>query len=82
MHNIFRIKSDNSMMCGLSCFAFIEFTIAGNSLLDCTNSYYPNNYKQNDKIIYKYFKDKYGKKQYKPSCWAKKLDQTRNYLLG
>ena len=33
--------------------------IAGKRLLDYTFS--PNDYEKNDKIIYKYFKDKYGK---------------------
>ena len=31
------------------------------TLLDYTNLFSPNNYKNNDKIIYKYFKDKYDK---------------------
>ena len=30
--------------------------------LDCTNLFSSNDYKKNDKIIYKYFKDKYGRK--------------------
>ena len=31
-------------------------------LLDYTNLFPPNDYKKNDKIIYKYFKDKYGRR--------------------
>ena len=34
--------------------------IAGKTL-DFTNLFSPNDYKKNDKIIYKYFKDKYGR---------------------
>ena len=34
---------------------------AGKILLDYTNLFSPNDSKKNDKIIYKYFKDKYGK---------------------
>ena len=32
--------------------------IAGKTLLDYTNLFYLNDYKKNDKIIYKYYKDK------------------------
>ena len=31
--------------------------LAGKSLLDYTNLFSPNDYKKNDKTIYKYFKD-------------------------
>ena len=34
---------------------------AGRTLLDYTNLFSLNDYKKNDKIIYKYFKDKYGR---------------------
>ena len=34
--------------------------LAGKSLLDYTNLFSPNDDKKNDKIIYKYFKAKYG----------------------
>ena len=36
--------------------------IAGKKLLDYTNLFSPNDYKKNDKIMYKYFKNKFGKK--------------------
>ena len=45
--------------------------IAGKTLLDYTNLFSPYNYKNNDKIIYKYFKEKYGKKKRK-SCFRLK----------
>ena len=32
------------------------------TLLDYTNLFSPNDYKKNDKIIYKYFKNKYGRR--------------------
>ena len=60
-HNIFRIQENESLMCGFYCIAFIEYMLAGKTLLDYTNLFSPNNYKKNDKIIYKYFKDKYVK---------------------
>ena len=40
-------------------FAFIEYTLAGKTFLDYTNLLSPNDDEKNDKIIYKYFKDKY-----------------------
>ena len=48
-------------MCGFYCIAFIEYMLAGKTLLDFTNLFAPNDYK-NDKTIYKIFKDKYGRK--------------------
>ena len=48
-------------MCGFYCIAFIEYMLAGKNLLDYTNSFSANDYKKNDKIMYKYFKDIYGK---------------------
>ena len=60
-HNIFRIKVNESIICGSYCIAFIEYMLAGKALLDYTNLFSPNDYKKNDKIIYMYFKDKYVK---------------------
>ena len=54
-HNIFKI-------CGFYYIPFIEYMIAGKTLLDYTNLFSPNDYKKNDKIIYKYFKDKYDRR--------------------
>ena len=36
-HKIFRIQDDDSVMYGLYCIAFIEYMIAGKTLLDYTN---------------------------------------------
>ena len=58
-HNIIRIQYNDSVMCGFYYIAFIECMLAGKSLLDYTNLFSPSDYKKNDKIIYKYFKDKY-----------------------
>ena len=63
-NNIFRRQSDHSVMCGFYCIAFMEYTIAWQILLDYTNLY-SNDYQKNVKIIYKYFKDKYGKRKHK-----------------
>ena len=58
----FIIKNNESIMCGFYCISFIEYMLSGEILLDYTNFFSPNDYKKNDKIIYKYFKDKYGRK--------------------
>ena len=49
-------------MCGFYCIAFIEYMLAGKNLLDYTNLFSPTDYQKNDKIVYKYFKDKYGRR--------------------
>ena len=62
-HNIFRIQDEDSIMCGFYCITFIEYILAGKALLDYTNLFSLNGYKNNDNIIYKYFKGKNGKFQ-------------------
>ena len=62
-YNIFRIQDDDFIICKFSCISYLEHTIAGNTLFDYTNFFSPNNYKKNDKTIYKYFKNKYGKRR-------------------
>ena len=61
-HNIFRIQDNESIVCGFYCITFIEYMLVGKNLLDYINLLSSNNYKKNDKIIYKYFKDKYGRR--------------------
>ena len=46
-------------MYGFYSIAFIEYMFPGKSWLDYTNLFSPNDYKRNDKIIYKNFKDIY-----------------------
>ena len=36
-HNIFRIQANNSIICRFYCIAFIEYMLAGKTLLDYTN---------------------------------------------
>ena len=61
-------------MCGFYCVAFKEYMIAVKILLDYTNLFSPSDYQKNEKIIYKYFKEKYGKKKpRKPWLYTKKL---------
>ena len=61
IHNIYRIQHNNYVMWGFYCIVFIEYMLAGKTLLDCTNLFFPNGYKKNEKIIYEYFKGKYFK---------------------
>ena len=49
-------------MCGFYCIAFIEYMVAGKTLLDFTYLFPQMAIKNNDEIIYNYFKDKYGRR--------------------
>ena len=40
----------------------VEYMTARKNLLDYANLFFPNYYKTSDKIIYRYFKDKYVKR--------------------
>ena len=53
-------------MCGIYCIAFIEYMLAGKTLLDYKNLFSPNDYKKNDEVIYKYFKGKHDKRKCRP----------------
>ena len=55
------MQDHRSIICEFYRIAFIEYMIAGKTLLDYTNLFSPNDCKKNGKIIYKYFKDKYVK---------------------
>ena len=69
-------------MCGFYCIAFKEYMIAVKILLDYNNLFSPGDYQKNDKIIYKYFKEKYGKKNLVSLDFRlKNLDETRNCLF-
>ena len=62
--------------------------IAGTTLLDYTNLFSSNDYKKNDKVIYKYFKDKYGKRKCKMksfphiTCKTKHMSSRIFYIKG
>ena len=60
-HNIFSVKHNEFIMCAFSCITFIEYMLAVKTLLDDTNLFSLNDHRKNDKIIYKYFKNKYVK---------------------
>ena len=48
-YNIFRIKSNDSVMCGFYGITFIEYMIIGKTLLDYTHLFSPNDYKRTAK---------------------------------
>ena len=43
------------------CIAFTEYMIVGKTLLYYSNLFSPIGYQKNDKITYRYFKEKSGK---------------------
>ena len=54
--NIFRIQAHNSIMCGYFCIGFIDFMLAGKSLIDFTSLFSFSDFKKNDYIISRFFK--------------------------
>ena len=55
--NIFRLQAYDLIMCGYFCIGFIDVMLDGKSLIDFTNLFSPQNFKENDKIITKLFKN-------------------------
>ena len=56
--DIFRIQSNNSIMCGHFSFGFIDFMFVGKSLIDFTSLFSPCDFEKNDNIFLSYFKNK------------------------
>ena len=55
--NIYRVQGNNSLMCSYFCIGFIDFMLAGKTLIDYTNLFSPHDFNKNDSIILSYFKD-------------------------
>ena len=55
--NIFRVQASNSIMRGYFCIGFIDFVLAGKTLVDFTSLFPPYDFEKNDGIILSYFKD-------------------------
>ena len=55
--NIFRIQAYDSIMCGYFCIEFINYILKGKTLLDYINLFSPNDFKKNDRLIKKIFKN-------------------------
>ena len=55
--NIFRLQAYDSIMCGYFCIEFINYMLKGKTLLDFTNLFSPNDFKKNDQVIKRIFKN-------------------------
>ena len=55
--NIFRIQAYDSIMCGYFCIESINYILKGKTLLDYTNLFTPNDFKTNDRVIKRIFKN-------------------------
>ena len=55
--NIFRIQAYDSIMCWYFCIEFINYMLKGKMLLDYTNLFSPNDFKKNDRVIKRIFKN-------------------------
>ena len=54
---MFRIQAYDSIMCGYFCIEFINYMLKGKTVLDCTNLFFPNDFKKNDRVIKRIFKN-------------------------
>ena len=55
--SIFRIQTYDSIMCGYLCIEFINYMLKGKTLLDYTNLFSPNDFKNNNQVIKRIFKN-------------------------
>ena len=55
--NTFRIQAYDSVMCGYFCIEIINYMLKGKTLLDHTNLFSPNDFKKNDQVIKRIFKN-------------------------
>ena len=55
--NIFRMQAYDSIMCGYFCLEFINYMLKGKTLLNYTNLFSPNDFKKNNRIIKRIFKN-------------------------
>ena len=49
--NIYRVQANDSIMCGYFCIGFIDFMLAGKTLIDYTALFSPHDFVKNDQII-------------------------------
>ena len=55
--DIFRIQAYDSIMCGYFCIEFITYMLKSKTLLDYNNLFSPNDFKENDQVIQRIFKN-------------------------
>ena len=53
--NSYRIQAYDSIMCGYFCIEYIDLILNSKRLLEYTNIFSSDEYKENDKIKLKYF---------------------------
>ena len=58
--NIFKVQASSSIMCGYFCIGFIDFMLAGKTLIDFTSLFSPYDFEKNDGRILGYFKDEWN----------------------
>ena len=75
---MFRIQSYDSIICEFYCIAFVEHMIAGKTLLNCTNSFFPNDFKKNDKIYKSTLRTNMVKENVSLDFILENKDETRN----
>ena len=60
------MQDNDSIMVGFYCIAFTEYVVTGGTSSDYTDLFFPIYYKKIEKIIYKYLKDRFDKRERKP----------------
>ena len=55
--NVFTIQAYDSIMCGYFCIEFTNYMLKGKTLLDYTNLFSPYDFKKNDQVIKRIFKN-------------------------
>ena len=55
--NIFRLQAYDSIICGYFCIEVVNYMFKGKTLLEYTNLFSPNDFKKNDEIIKRIFKN-------------------------
>ena len=50
--NIFRVQSNNSLICGYFWIGFIDFIFVGKNLIDFTSLFSPYDFEKNDHIFF------------------------------
>ena len=51
------MQAYDSIMCGYFCIEFINYMLKGKKLLDYANLFSPNDFKNNDQVIKRIFKN-------------------------
>ena len=54
---MFRIQSNDCIMCGYFCMEFIDFMFVGKTLIEFFSLLSPYDFEKNDNIILSYFKN-------------------------